>query len=459
MHAPDESIAALATPPGEGAVAVLRLSGGKSLCALKRLIRPGGEPARFEARRLYHLHLQDGEGRSLDEVLAAWMPGPHSYTGEDVVEISTHGGPSTVRAMLRELERLGLRAAHPGEFTYRAFLSGRIDLVQAEAVADLIHSQGERARELALSHLEGKLSRRLAAIRERLLSLLRDIEAGIDFSEEEIEFVTAPALRARVAELVHEIDALVASADDGRLIREGIGVAIAGAPNVGKSSLLNALLESDRAIVTDEPGTTRDLISESWVREGLRFELTDGAGLREACSEAERRGVERSEAAIASAGIVLWVCDGTGIPDAAELTRRRRLDPARSLLVVNKSDLAAYDFARASGELPAGFGALRVSALSGEGIGDLGEALLEMASACGALLETEVAVNRRQESRLLAMRGVLSALREEAPPAGWAPEILARQLREALAELDSLTGAEAGERILAEIFANFCIGK
>ncbi len=458
MHEPDESIAALATPPGDGAIAVLRLSGDRALPALIAMLLPEDRPEPFVARHLYHLLLRDGNGEPLDEVLAAWMPGPRSYTGEDVVEISSHGGHATVQAILRELLRLGLKAALPGEFTYRAFLSGRIDLVQAEAIADLIGSRAEQARRLALAHLEGRLSRRLQELRGSLLNLLRDIEAGIDFSEEEIEFVSTPAIATKVDAFIVSLDALLGSASNGRLIREGVTVAIAGAPNVGKSSLLNALLESERAIVSAEPGTTRDLIGETWSRGGIHFHLQDGAGIRSAESEAERMGVERSEVALASAGIAIWVCDGCQAPDAEEQKRRRTLVPERSLLVVNKSDRAEFDLRRSTLQAPAGLRVLKTSALEGEGIESLAEALFEIAACSGELGETEVAINRRQETRLIEVRRCLEVLREVSPET-WAPELLARQLREALQELDQLTGAEAGEQILSEIFSSFCIGK
>ena len=460
MHSPEESIAALATPPGEGALAVIRISGPQALETLHALASSGGKAPRVRPRYCHHLFLRDRAGRELDEVLAVWMPGPKSYTGEDLVEISSHGGPATVKAILNALYGLGIRPAHPGEFTYRAFLSGRLDLVQAEAVADLVHSRSERARELALHHLGGSLSRRLERMRSELLALLRDLEAGIDFSEEDIEFVSRPALRRAVKALRREVEALLAGAEDGRLLREGVQVVLAGEPNVGKSSLFNALLEAERAIVTESPGTTRDVIRESWVQQGLVFHLHDTAGLREAVEEAERLGVERSESAVKGAGLVLWVMDGCRAPTAEERRRWAGLRPERDILIVNKCDRPDFDAGRAEDLLPGGVRRLAVSAKRGDGIGELRSAMVELAlSGRGQEdLEIEVAINRRQEARLQALRLCLEDLSDESLGC-MESEVLARQLRDALAQLEELTGESISEQILEEIFARFCIGK
>lgn len=460
MHPPEETIAALATPPGEGALAVLRLSGPQARAALEQLLPATSRPPRLLPRRLHTLHLVDRDGRPLDEVLAAWMPGPRSYTGEDVVEISTHGGPATVRAILDALFALGLKAAHAGEFSYRAFLNGRLDLTQAEAVAELIHSRSEGARRLALQQLGGSLSRRLAPLRASLLGLLRDLEAGIDFAEEDIEFVSRETLAATVAQLREDMAALMAGAEDGLLLREGVSVALLGAPNVGKSSLFNALLGEPRAIVTAEPGTTRDLLRESWQQAGLLFSLIDTAGLRKPEAEAERQGIARSAATAASARISLWICDGSRAPSADEAERLRALQHESALLVVNKADLPGFEAAPYTALLPAGVRSLAVSALSGEGLATLREALLTLATGGRqqALLELEFALNRRQSARLRAAQAVLERL-DAASVAALEVELLARELREALMALDELSGRALSEAVLAEIFSHFCVGK
>ncbi len=457
MHHPDETIAALATPPGEGALAVLRLSGPDARAALEALIRPGSGPSELKRRRLHHLELVDGSGRPLDDVLAAWLPGPRSYTGEDVVEISSHGGPVTVRAILEALHALGLRPAHPGEFTYRAFMNGRLDLTQAEAVAELIHSQGEGARRLALNQLSGTLARRIAPLRSRLMELLRDIEAGLDFAEEDIEFLSRDALDRSLRELRDDLGVLASSAGDGLLLREGVSVVLAGAPNVGKSSLFNALLGSERAIVTADPGTTRDLLRETWQESGLIFHLHDTAGLRETGNTAERIGVARGEAALAAAQITLWVCDGSRPPTDEERRRLPGLDPEAKLLILNKADLASFDPLPYRDLWPGAGRSPCVSALKDDGLDALRRILIEHATKGRniEILDQEFAVNRRQElkiQRALEALGVDGLAEVEA-------ELVARQLREALSAIDELSGRQVGENVLEEIFAGFCIGK
>jgi len=462
MHRPDETIAALATPPGEGALAVVRVSGPGAKASLEALT--GDEaPPRLEPRRLHRLLLRDPGGEVIDEVLAAWMPGPRSYTGEDLVEISAHGGHETVRALLAALARLGVRHAAPGEFTYRAFLSGRLDLVQAEAVAELIHSHSEAARALALSHLEGGLSRRLQPLREELLTLLRDLELGIDFAEEDVEPVSRETVHERLEALRAEVAALLAGARGGRLVREGARAVLAGAPNVGKSSIFNALLEQDRAIVTEAPGTTRDLLEESWTHRGLVFRLQDTAGLRaagEAGDEAERLGTDRTEAALREAALGIWILDGARPLRDSERRRLAALDPGRDLVVINKRDLAGFDRRRADPFLPPGVRALSISARVGTGLDELREALFDLATggAGQAILWAAAAVNRRQEARLAALHRDLEPLDRERV-AALETELLARHLRDALSELEELTGARVGDKVLEDIFNNFCIGK
>lgn len=460
MQHQEETIVALATPPGVGALAVLRLSGPEAKEMLRAMIRHGSGPEMLKPRQLHHMILADAQNEVLDEVVAAWIPGPRSYTGEDLVEISSHGGPATVRSLLAALYALGAKAASPGEFTYRAFLNGRLDLIQAEAVAELIHSRGEAERRLALKQLGGSLSSRLAPLRESLIVLIRDIEAGFDFAEEDIEFLSRETLDASLAELREALAALQASAGDGLLLREGLSVVLAGSPNVGKSSLFNALLGVERAIVTAEAGTTRDSLRESWQEGGLIFHLEDTAGLREVRSRVERIGVDRSREAQARAQITLWVCDGSRPPLSAETERLETMDPSRQLLVLNKSDLAEHAPRPYLAHLPVGAGQFSVSARDGLGLEALKAGLFDLATggASQEPLKLEFALNRRQESDLASARIALDVLAAQGLR-DLEPELVARQLREALAALDALSGLQVGETILAEIFANFCIGK
>ncbi len=453
MHRLDETIAALATPPGEGALAIIRISGPRTRESLMSLVAQAPDPLR--ERYLHRVDLVDEHGAPLDEATAVWMPGPGTFTGEDSAEIIAHGGPLIVRSILGALFAAGVKQAEPGEFSYRATLNGRMDLMQAEAVAELIHSRGEAERRLALSQLGGSLSRRLAPLREELVVLLRDLEAGLDFSEEDIDFVSREGLDAGITRLRAAAAELMAGAGQGRLIREGLRVVIAGEPNVGKSSLFNALLDEERAIVTETPGTTRDMLRETLSIGGLLFHLHDTAGLRKGEEEVERLGVARSESLLDEAQITLWLADGTRPLSPEDLSRLASFDASRALLVWTKGDLP--DFA------PAGFDGLReleVSSLRGEGLDELRRALFDLATGeRGAeALEVEAALNRRQESRLHALTDILEEL-DSATLAVLEADLLASRLRAALTELDELSGDRVGETVLSEIFSNFCVGK
>ncbi len=454
MHSLDETIAALATPPGEGALAIIRISGPRSRESLLSLVVKAPDPLR--ERYLHRVDLLDEHRRPLDEATALWMPGPGTFTGEDSAELIVHGGPLTVRRILGALFAQGVKQAEPGEFSYRATINGRMDLMQAEAVAELIHSRSEAEQQLALSQLGGSLSRRLSPLRENLIALLRDLEAGLDFSEEDIDFVSRERLDEGVSNLRTAADELLAGAEQGRLIREGLRVVIAGEPNVGKSSLFNALLDEERAIVTASPGTTRDTLRETLNIGGLLFHLHDTAGLREGVEEAERLGVARSESLLDDAQITLWLIDGTGSPTANDQKRLAELNASRAILVFSKCD--APDFTEPT--LGTSLSSITLSAKSGEGLQSLRDALFEMATGeQGAeALQVEAALNRRQESRLRALFDILEEL-DTSTLAKLEADLLASRLRAALSELDELSGDRVGETVLSEIFSNFCVGK
>ena len=437
---------------------MIRVSGPASRSALVGLLK---DPRRrISPRRLHYLELTDSDGRVLDRVMAAWLPGPDNFTGEDSVEIYAHGGAMSARGILAALEKQGVRAAHAGEFTYRAFLNGRMDLIQAEAVAELIHSRSEAARRLALGHLAGSLGEVLSPLKEGLHTLLRDLELGIDFVEEDLDFVSRDEIISGVEQLAATAGKLLEGAGQGRLIREGVEVVLVGAPNAGKSSLFNALLAEERAIVTSEPGTTRDVLRESWLNQGVVFHLNDTAGLRPVTGEVEALGVQRSEALLDAAALNLWIIDGSSVPGRDERRRLSGMDPLRSLVVANKSDLDGYDMERCRAMIPQGVTVLSVSALEGDGLDALREALFKLAveELPQVELETRVALNRRQESRLREMNRRLGQL-SRAGIRNMETEILAGELRKALAELEELTGDRVGEALLEEIFSNFCIGK
>lgn len=439
-----DTIAAPATPPGASAVALIRISGPRCHYIIRALSgdRPLPGPRTAGVRSLAH------RGEPLDEALVTPFHAPHSYTGEDMVEIGCHGNPLIVRRVLDAAFELGARMARPGEFTQRAFLNGRLDLTQAEAVMDVIGARTDLALRSAHAAREGRLGRTVAALRETLLNVLAHVEAHIDFPDEDIVPATARALRDRLATQAAEIDRLLATAETGRILREGIRTVIAGAPNAGKSSLLNALVGSDRAIVTPLPGTTRDTVEE-WISvEGIPLHLIDTAGIRETSEPAEIEGVRRSRRAIESAEIILHVIDASAPPSAAEEAIFLGCDPSRTIIVASKSDLPpARD--------PCG---IPVSAITGEGIDSLKRAIAGRVWSGPPPGESLVTVNARHRDCLAR---ATAPLRRASEGLGSAMplECVAIELRDALAALTDIIGITTAEDILDRLFGSFCIGK
>lgn len=456
-----DTIAAIATPPGEGGVAIVRISGIDAESVAARIFvrsRSKDKDARLKSHVLYHGMIRDRKNdRILDQVLFTIMRKPHSYTGEDVAEIHCHGGAFLVRQILGLVLREGARQAEPGEFTKRAFLNGRLDLTQAEAVLDLIRARTDKSAGFALDQAGGVLSQWVDGLREELLDILVQVEAAIDFPEEEIELLRRDELVGKIRSLESKIGVISATYDWGKLFREGARVCICGRPNVGKSSLLNALLGEDRVIVTPFAGTTRDVIEESISLDGLPVVLWDTAGIRESDEPIERIGVDRSRQQLGKSDAALVVVDGSqplGIED--ELLLKHVL-PRKVLVVVNKSDLpqrlGVDHLARYAN--PDSFRV--VSAKTGEGIRKLKKSLREL------LVDTEAAApvvitNVRHRSALQRSQSSLSraavSLTEKC-----APEFVAMDLSEARSALEEITGVIQSENILERIFANFCIGK
>lgn len=450
-----DTIVAPATPSGEGAIAILRLSGPQALPVLEAIFRPSRPPLSLVPGRLRHGHVVAADASPLDEVMVVVFRAPHSYTGEDLVEIQGHGNPLLVRRLVDRCLEVGARLARPGEFTQRAFLNGKLDLTQAEAVADLIHSRSQAAQRLALQQLDGRLQRALQALREPLLQLLALTEAHIDFPEEEIELPLLAQMERAGAGLVADCDRLLATFDCGRVLREGLAVLILGRPNVGKSSLLNALLGEARAIVTAIPGTTRDLIEEQLHIEGIPLRLVDTAGIREAVDPVEIEGVRRTRERLVSADLVLLVVDGHLGVDDEDRQALGACDRARVLLIVNKSDLP-------QSPLPPDFAALpivAVSALTGDGLGALRQHLAAAVVPGGeSVHEQFYLADRRHRQALLGARAALQRYLD-ALAAGLPLECTALELREALQALGEITGETTPDEILERIFARFCIGK
>ena len=453
----DTTIVAPATPGGTGAISVVRLSGPDAFPVAGRLT--GLSPSDAPPRTLRRCSVRDAPGEILDTALAAFFPGPHSFTGEDVVELHLHGNPVVVETVVRAACAAGAVPAEPGEFSRRAFHRGKMDLTQAEGLCDLITARTEAAARSALRQMRGGLREEIVPLRERLLSLLTLQEAAIDFAEEDdVPAITSLQLAERISEITSRLDRLLRSYEAGRRFRDGATVVIAGVANVGKSRLLNRLAGEERAIVTETPGTTRDYLHADIPVGGVPVTLIDTAGLRETVDPVEREGVRRSREIVAKADLVLFVLDASRTASAADRSAYDEVGSLPHLVLLNKSDLAAAE--EGSGFAGAGKrGALRLSAKTGEGIGDLVAAIArEVAPAEGAI-RTQAPLTRARQR--LAVERALSALsRATAAAAEGLPlEFPAADVREAAGALAELLGEVAPEEVLDAIFDSFCIGK
>jgi tRNA modification GTPase len=455
----EDTIAAIATPPGEGGIAVIRISGTDAEnIATKIFARAQGKNGKLTSHRLYHGEIHEPKSNCMvDDVLLTIMRKPRSYTGEDVVEIHCHGGAFLSRKILGLALSQGARQAEPGEFTKRAFLNGKMDLSQAEAVLDLIRARTDKASELALTQARGELSKWVHGLREELLDILVQVEAAIDFPEEEIELLKRPDVIQKIGKLRSEILDIISTYEWGRLFREGARVCICGRPNVGKSSLLNALLGQERVIVTPVPGTTRDVIEEAINLDGLPVVLWDTAGLRETDDQIEQMGVSLSREYLEKADALIVVLDGSTKLTQDDKVLLRNVEAKKLLIAVNKDDLpqtlSPEDLSRCSDSRTI----VRVSAKSGEGINVLQKKLRDLVIDC----EREPAMvltNLRHRNALL--RGE-TALRhaETTVGEGYAAEFVAVDLNETRDALGEIIGTVTNEDILERIFENFCIGK
>lgn len=452
-----DTIVAPVTPPGEGGVGIVRLSGPEAITLLTTSFRSKNKMNTLESHRLYYGHLFNGDNVRLDEVLAVVMRAPRSYTGEDVVEVHCHGGIQIMRSVLDLFLDAGARMAAPGEFTQRAFLNGRLDLSQAEAVVDVIKARSERAGQAALNQLEGHLSRKIHEYADRLKSGLALLEAHIDFPDDEVGSLDLPALVAPINELVKEMSVLAESFDVGRVLREGVNVLILGRPNVGKSSLMNALLGESRAIVTDVAGTTRDTLEESLVLAGFPVRLIDAAGVRETSDPIEREGVRRASEKAEKADLVLLVVDGSKTLCKEDLMALGLCNKDKTIVVINKSDRAQVVDLVQFEDYPH---KVSVSAKTSQGLDSLRDLVAlrlgrdNLSSAGEGVIVTE----RRHRDALLRSISSLEVLFSGVE--GGAPlECLAMDLRESLSFLGQITGETTPDEILDEIFGRFCIGK
>lgn len=460
----DDTIAALSTPPGQSGIAVVRMSGAFSLDILERLFQQmSGHafPGDWEHRRLYHGRLLDPRGVAVDDVMCAVMRAPETYTGEDVVEISCHGGPVVVARTLEALFDAGARPAGPGEFTRRAFLNGKMDLIQAEAVADLIHARSELQREVAHRQLAGGLSKRIGGLADEALSLLGEIEANIDFIEEGIEALDRSAARAVLARQRAALAEMLGGAALAGPFREGFRVVMAGPVNAGKSSLFNRLLGEERAIVTEIPGTTRDVLREPIILGGLLFLLQDTAGLRQPTGDrVESIGMGLAADAARTADVVVFVVDRSAAPDPALERAVGSLDPSRAILVLNKADLAPHPGVSTLEDLGSGLECVTLSARRGEGLDRLEASLVARVGGedLVRVARERVVVNARLAALLRRAQAQTDRL-DAGLRDGHPLEILAVEARELLSAYEEATGRSYREDLLDVIFSRFCIGK
>jgi tRNA modification GTPase len=480
MSALDDTICAVATPAGEGGVGIVRVSGSQAFPIASKIVRLRCEKSLSDIKP-YQLYLgkflwdhfptpnqvKQSSAAVLDEVLVVIMRAPHSYTGENVVEVHGHGGPLIVQAVCEALTQSGARMAEPGEFTKRAFLNGRLDLTQAEAVLDTIQAKSLHSLKLAQEHLQGGLSGVIKGHRDALVKLLAHVEAGMDFGEEDIQFIEQKELKDKIGKMVGAIEKLIESAHEGRIIREGIRTVILGRPNVGKSSLLNAILDVARAIVSQIPGTTRDVLEESVMVDGVLIRLFDTAGLRETTDEIEQEGMTRAEEAIKQADVLIMTFDQSQPLTEQDLGFLTRYKQQPRVMILNKHDLpprfSLEDFQAIVNENASQdeheTAYVQASAVTGEGIDQLKRSLKNWAVGKRHEAGDSVLVSRLRHKVLLqqgaeALHNALTAIDDTQ-----SSECVALELRVALQALGEIVGIVTNEDILDQIFREFCIGK
>jgi tRNA modification GTPase len=459
MHL-DDTIVAISTPPGRGGLGVVRLAGSESKAIASAMLRLSAGHQLEAGRAHFGVLVEPGSGERIDEVVATYFAKPHSYTTDDIVEISCHGSPVVLRHAVEQALAAGARLAEPGEFTMRAFLNGRIDLTQAEAVRDLIESQTLFQAKVAAQQLEGSLSRRLQPIKQKLVELIAMIEAGIDFAEDDVAVMPTEQILNRIGEVREPLTSLAESFAYGKIVHEGLTLAIVGRPNVGKSSLFNRLVERERAIVTATPGTTRDLVTETVSIGGIPVRLVDTAGIRQALDEAESIGISKSMEALADADLVLVVLDASQPPDKTDRELLEQVAERRAVAVLNKSDLAAAGSAAGNSAAlrDGGVPVVRTSALSGEGIAELRQQILRCVHGDAPQQETGMLTNLRQQEQVTRTLAALDAA-SVSVRANTPHEMILLDLYNALRALDEVTGATTADDILNLIFGTFCIGK
>ena len=470
MFALDDTIAAISTPVGEGGIGIVRLSGPQARAILNQVFLPASRrlygsdkapmvPPRAlgfqpESHHLYYGHVVAPDTRQIvDEVLAVWMSAPRTYTRQDVAEIHCHGGIVPLRRTLGLVLHCGARLAQPGEFTLRAFVNGRIDLAQAEAVLDVVRAKTEASLRVAMEQLDGSISDQVRRIRLSLLGALAHLDASLDFPEDEIPPLDLAAVLAQAKE---QIAALLAEAERGIVYRQGVRTAIVGRPNVGKSSLLNALLRTSRAIVTPIPGTTRDTLEETLNLRGIPLCLVDTAGITQSDNLIERLGIERSRQAMERADLILLVIDGSEPLQAADLDLAQAVRNRSAILVVNKMDLPTV---AAHGTIAPEVKHICISALTGEGLPRLEDAIVETVFAGQVQASDVPVISNPRHCDILKRALTLVTAAQSGDQANLAADLIAVDLTAAVSALGEITGETVGEDVLDAIFSNFCLGK
>ena len=460
----EDTIAAIATPQGNGGIAIIRISGSASLRTIKQIFRNGREDADaadMDSHRFYHGHILDHRTNDLvDEVLCVLMKSPNSFTGEDVVEIHSHGGNLVPKKILDILFSLGLRPANPGEFSLRAYVNGKMDLAQAEAVSDIINARTEEGLKQAELQLEGVLSKKIGVFKDTVLDIMAEVEAQVDFPEDEIDPIVRDKLIESINSLISGISELLNTYEEGRIIKYGVKTAILGKPNVGKSSLLNMLLMRDRAIVSPHPGTTRDFIEECLDVRGIPLVLIDTAGIRKTTDEIEHAGVSLAKKKAEEAELLLVVLDGSRELDTDDLEVLEGVEDKRAVFILNKSDkglkLKAETLPRTVNQERI----VRTSAKLGTGAEELKDSIRMLLTGGKSqtdgseIILTELRHKLALESASNYLKSFLALLER-----GESPEFLAIELRAALDSLGEITGEVTTEDILGRIFSKFCIGK
>jgi tRNA modification GTPase len=445
-----DTIAAISTPPGRGGIGIIRLSGEQARAIAEAILSIDTSVA-WTPWSAFLATLPDAQNHTVDQVVVTYFAAPRSYTAEDVIEIACHGAPVVLRYALERACQEGARLAEPGEFTLRAYLNGRIDLPQAEGVRDLIEATTLYQARIAAQQAEGSVSRRMRPVKDQLLELIALLEAGIDFAEDDISVASSQEILARLNPVAEAVTALIASFSYGKLVHDGFSLAIVGRPNVGKSSLFNRLLEQDRAIVTDIPGTTRDVVSETAAIEGIPVKLLDTAGIRQGGDTVETLGIDRSFQAMADADLTLVVVDTSAALTAEDhaLIERARTG-GKFLIAANKSDLLPQ---------AAPQGAASVSAATGAGIDELRRAIIATLAPQRSVEQDGGFITSLRHEQLLRETREAIAQAQTAAGFGIPHEMLLLDLYAALRPLDAITGATTADDILNRIFSTFCIGK